>query len=364
MNSLRTRLAAVLLPLIAACSPPATEAPVTPAVLVRTVGEQTDTASLQAYTGEIRARFETDLAFRIGGKVVARLVDAGAQVAPGQVLARLDPQDARLAATAANAQIAAAEAEAALARAELKRTEALLTRNFVSAAALDSRRTEVDAAEARLRQARAQAASAANQTGYTELLADSAGIITGVQVEAGEVVAAGQTVMRLAPPGDRELQIFVPESRIQEIHVGQDVTVRLWIEQNTSLHGVVREVSPAADSATRTYGVRIKLPDGDALPLGATATAAFAGARADTMVLPMTAVTRSSGAASVWVIDGEGKVHATAVDVLAFEAQGAVLRNTLPRDSRIVVTGVHLLTEGTRVRPVEQGSAPALDVQR
>ncbi|MBR0567997.1 efflux RND transporter periplasmic adaptor subunit [Azoarcus sp. L1K30] len=364
MNSLRTRLAAALLPLIAACSPPAAEEQVTPAVLVHTVGEQADTASLQAYTGEIRARYETGLAFRIGGKVVSRLVDAGTQVIPGQVLARLDPQDAKLAATAANSQIAAAEAEATLARAELKRTEALLARNFVSAAALDSRRTAVDAAEAHLRQARAQAASAANQTGYTELLADSAGIITEVQVEAGEVVAAGQTVMRLAPPGDRELQIFVPESRIQDIHVGQELAVRLWIEQNKSLRGVVREVSPAADSATRTYGVRISLPDGDTLPLGATATAAFAGARADTVVLPMTAVTHRGGAALVWVVDGESRVRTAAVDVLAFEAQGAVVRNTLPRDSRIVVTGVQLLTEGMLVRPVEQGSTPALDVQR
>ncbi|TVT52348.1 MAG: efflux RND transporter periplasmic adaptor subunit [Azoarcus sp. PHD] len=364
MKPLRLISALPLLVALAACSPPATQAPVTPAVLVRSFDGAANAASVQTYTGEIRARFESELAFRVGGKMTERSVDVGALVTRGQLLARLDPQDAQLAATAARSQISAAEADAALARAELKRTEALLAKGFVSASALDSQRATLDAAEARLQQARMQAATASNQTTYTELHADSAGVITQVFAEAGQVVSAGQAVFRIARPGERELLIYVPESRIGSIETGEAVEVRPWIAQDQPSPGIVREVSPVADSATRTYGVRISLPDGDALPLGATATALFSRAQASRLVLPLSAVTRNGDQASIWLVDDENRLNPVAVDVLAFREDGAVLRDRLPEGSRVVVAGVHKLVAGAAVRPVEEGSTPALDVKR
>jgi RND family efflux transporter MFP subunit len=353
-----------LLGMLASCAPPATEAPVTPAVLVRSFDGREDAKAVQAYTGEIRARFESELSFRVDGKMTERTVDVGALVTRGQLLARLDPQDARLAATAARSRIAAAEADAALARAEFKRTETLLTRGFVSASSLDARRAALDAAEASLRQARAQAATADNQAAYTELQADSAGIITQVFAEAGQVVSAGQPVFRIARPGERELLIFVPESRVSAIEPGETVDVRLWIDQDRTFGGIVREVSPVADNATRTYGVRISLPDGDALPLGATATAAFSRAQASGPILPLSAVTRNGDKASIWLVGDENRLSPMTVDILAFREDGVVVRDRLPEGSRVVVTGVHKLVAGTKVRPVDEGSPPALDVSR
>ena len=354
----------VVVLLLAGCSPPPAAPPVTRAVLVRTLGVETGAPQFQVYSGEIRARFESELAFRVGGKLLERKVDTGALVVAGQVLARLDPQDARLAAGAATAQVAAAEAEASLARVELQRTEALLQRNFVSASALDLRRSALDAAEARLRQARAQAGSAANQQAYTELVADSAGVITEIATEAGQVVAAGQKVMRLARPGEREVLVHVPESRVQQLAVGSTAMVSLWMAPERSLPATVREVSPAADRATRTYAVRVSIADGDDLPLGATASVALPDNAPQQFSLPLAAVTQRAGQATVWLVGDNDQLVTQVVEIVSLREDAAVLGSTLPAGARIVVAGVHRLVEGETVRPLEEGSAPALDVRR
>ncbi|WP_341743744.1 efflux RND transporter periplasmic adaptor subunit [Azonexus hydrophilus] len=355
--------ALILSLLVSACSPPPAAPPVPRAVLVRTLGAA-DAAQAQVYSGEVRARHESELSFRVGGKVLERKVDAGAQVQAGQLLARLDPQDARLSSSAAAAQVAAAEAEAGLARAEFKRSEALLQRNFISASALDLRRSALDAAEARLRQAQAQAASTANQQAYTELLADSAGVITDVSVDAGQVVAAGQRVLRLARPGEREVLVHVPESRLAGLVVDAPATVRLWMAPERSLSGRVREVSPSADRATRTYAVRVAIADADDLPLGATATVALADGGPAQLALPLAAVTQREGKATVWLVDAQQKVVPQTVEIAALREDAAILKTALPAGSRVVVAGVHRLIEGESVRPLEAGSAPALDVRR
>lgn len=350
--------------LLAACSPPPAAAPVTRAVLVRTIGQDAGAPMMQVYTGDIQARFESDLAFRLGGKLIARQVDTGDRVSRGQVLARLDPQDAQLAASAATAQVAAAEADASLARAELARTETLLAKNFISASAVDARRSAMQAAEARLRQSRAQAASAGNQATYTELLADSDGIVTAVAAETGQVVAAGQTILRLARPGEREVQVHVPENRVQQTAPGAAVIVRLWLAPDKARSGRVREVSPAADRATRTYAVRVSIDDGDDLPLGATASVALGGIASAHSILPLSAVTRQNGQASVWLVDDAGKVAPQPVEISTFREDGAVLHGSLPAGSKVVVAGVHRLVAGETVRAIEEGSTPALDVKR
>lgn len=351
--------------LLAACSAPSTEVPPPPAVMVRSIATPRAVTGAQVYTGEVRPRIETDLGFRVGGKILQRPVDVGARVRRGELLAVLDPQDARLAAGAAAAGQAAAAADLALAQAEFKRASELRERNFISVSALDARRTALQAAEARLRQARAQAATALNQTDYTRLLADADGVVTSVAAEPGQVVAAGQPVLRVARPGEREVLIHVPESRVRDFAPGAAAVVRSWMAPERTYPARVREVAPAADSATRTYALRISVPGADdALPLGATASVAFVAAEADGVLLPLPAVTKIGNRARVWVVDAQDAVQPIVVDVGAWREDGAVVRGGLPPDARVVVAGVHKLVEGTTVRPVEEGAPVSLDVKR
>ena len=358
-------IAAALLAALAGCSeaPPADKPP--RAVLVQTVSDAPDAATLNVYTGEVRARFETDLAFRIGGKIVERRVDVGERVRGGQVLARLDPQDVRLAVNAAAARVAAAEADLAFARTELERSESLRARNFISGSALDSRRTAVQAAEARLREARAEAATAGNQAEYAALSAGHDGVVVAAPAEAGEVVAAGQAVLRVARLDEREVLIHVPESRIAALAVGDRALVRLWSAPRREYAGSVREIAPAADPATRSYAVRIGVADADeALSLGATATVAFASPSDAQAVLPLPALTRIDGAEVVWVVDEASQVQPLRVEAGEFRENGVVIRSGLPAGARVVVAGVHRLVEGETVRPVDEAGPVMLDAAR
>jgi len=327
---------------LAACgekSPPP-EAKVTGPKLVKAlkVGAG-DTAQSHRYSGEVRARYESTLGFRTGGKIVARLVDAGAHVKAGQPLARLDPADAQLTA-------AQADANRALAAAELKRTQDLRAKNFISQAALDAKETSAKAADA-------QAGLARNQAAYTTLTADAAGVIAAVLAEPGQVVAAGQGVFRLARDGEREVAIAIPESRIAGLKVGDGATVELWAGK--SYKGVLRELAPAADPATRTFAARISIVDADpAVALGMTATVSFADAGADRIVVPLAALIQKGDAASVWVIGKDGTVAQRPVEVERFGDGGAVLRGGLNPGELIVAAGAFKLTAGEKVRLAEE----------
>lgn len=351
--------------LSAACSRPPAEPLPPQAVLVRSIAGAQANVGAQVYTGEVRARIETDLGFRVGGKIVQRRVDAGARVKAGDVLAVLDPQDARLGVAAAAAAEAAAASDLALAQAEFRRASELRERNFISASALDARRTALQAAEARLRQARAQAATAGNQAEYTRLLADADGVVTAVLGEPGQVVAAGQAVLRVARPGQREVLIHVPENRVRAFAPGAQATVRPWMAGGRTYAARVREVSPAADSATRTYAIRVSVPNADdALPLGATATVVFSMAAPEGVLLPLAAVTRAGDQNRVWVVDAEDKVRPQEVEVGAWREDGVIVRSGLPPQARVVLAGVHKLVEGATVRPVEEAAPVSLDIRR
>ncbi|WP_332671322.1 efflux RND transporter periplasmic adaptor subunit [Aromatoleum sp.] len=348
-----------------ACSPPPAEEKAPRTVLVHTVPQATAVPTLNIYTGDVRARHETDLAFRIGGKIVERRVDVGERVRRGDVLARLDPQDVRLAANAAASRVAAAEADLALARAELERSRSLRARNFISESALDSQRTAAEAAGARLRQARAEAASAGNQTAYASLEADHDGVVVATPVEAGEVVAAGQAVVRVARLDEREVSIHVPESRVAAITVGSGATVRLWAAPQREYAGTVREIAPAADAATRSYAVRVSVPHADAaLSLGATATVAFAAQSEAQAVLPLPALTRIDGQPVVWVVDDASTAQPVRVEPGEFREGGVAIRAGLPAGARVVVAGVHRLVAGETVRAVDEAAPVSLDVAR
>lgn len=351
--------------LLSACAPPPPAPMAPPAVLVRSIGAGGPVQALQVFTGEVRARVETELAFRIGGKLVERRVDAGARVVRGAELARLDAQDARLAAGAAQAAAAAAGAELALAQSEFERARELHGRRFISASALDARRTALRAAEMRHRQLQAQAAAAGNQASYTVLHADADGVVTASLAEPGEVVAAGQPVLRLARPDEREVLIHVPENLALAFAPGTPARVSPWAQPEREYAARVREVSPAADAATRTYALRVAVAGADdALPLGATASVAFARAETAGLLLPLAAVTRDQDGAAIWVVGEDDRVHRRAVDVAQWREDGALLRSGLAQPARVVLAGVHRLVEGARVRPVEDGAPVQLDAHR
>ena len=288
------------------------------------------------YSGEVRARYESVLGFRVGGKMTERLVDAGARVKAGQTLARLDPADARLSAVQA-------DANAALATADFKRAQELRDKNFVSQAALDARASAAHAAEA-------QAQLTRNQAGYTTLAADATGVIAAVLSEPGQVLAAGQGVVRLARDGEREVAIALPESALAAVKAGSAATVTLWADDK-HYQGRVREIAPSADSATRTFAARITLIGADpALPLGMSATASFAQPGEASFHVPLAAVFQQNGKPAVWVIGKEQTAELRAIDVASFSDEGAVVKAGLAEGEIIVAAGAFKLTAGEKLR--------------
>lgn len=335
--------------LLAACSggeaPPAPP----PAVLVASA-EQVDSGG-NSYVGEIRARHEIDLSFRVGGKLAARLVDAGAEVSAGQPLARLDPTDLQLAAEAARAQLAAAESDFATARSERERYAGLLAKKFVSQAAFDARDNALNAARGRLEQARSQSRIAGNQTDYGTLSADRPGIVTAVLADAGQVVTAGQPVLRFARPEEKEIAVAIPEGQVAALKAAKNPTVNLWAEPKISVAGQLRELAPAADPATRTYAARVRLIDPPAeFRLGMTARLNLGGDGSALIGVPLAAVINAGDGARVWVVQ-DGKTTMRKVEVARFGDARAFLAAGLQPGEMVVAAGTARLSEGMAVTP-------------
>lgn len=305
------------------------------------------------YPGEVRARHEADLAFRIGGKITARLVDAGAMVKKGQVLARLDAKDVLLTSQAAQAQLSAAETDYRFAAAELKRARSLLEQRFISQTAFDTKRNAYKVAEAAVTQARAQRTVAGNQAGYADLVANEEGVITAVSAEVGQVVAAGQAVMRLAQPAQKEVWISVPESRLAELRQASDLAARLWAAPDRVYGARVREISPSADPVTRTFQVKLSLPDADAaVRLGMTANVLLRRDGGQHVAkLPLSALGSRNGKPVLWVVDDKGQAQPHVVEVGEYRQDGAVIRSGVKDGDRVVIAGVHKLTAGEKVAP-------------
>lgn len=354
-----------LLAALAACSKEAPPPPPPPSVLVQTVADGAG-ERLRVFTGEVVPRHASDLGFRVGGKLIERRVDVGDAVSKGQVLAKLDGTDMKLNVSAARAQVAAAKSDLDLARAELKRVETLLSQNFVSDSAVDSQRTSMEAAAARLRQARAQLELAENQTGYTSLQANADGVVTAVHAEVGQVMAAGSPVVTLAREGDREVRINVPEGIQDKLTPERPAQVRLWSEGEKQFVGQVREVAPAADAVTRTYAVKVKVDAPLAqMPLGATATVMFDGGELAGVRVPLRAVGKLDDQPVAWVFDeGAGTVSPVPVKVLRYDEDGAVVSDGLLPGMKVVVAGIHLLQSGQQVKAVAADSAILLDASR
>lgn len=315
--------------------------------------------AVQAFAGEVRARHETPLAFRVGGKVVKRHVDVGDRVTAGQALAELDAEDLRLNRDAAQAQLTAAQADARLAAAEFERIEVMYQRQLVSRSLFDARKSTLDAANSRVEQARAQLDVAGNQAGYGVLRAPAAGVVALRQIEAEQVVAAGQMAFGLAEDGEREVAIALPEADVARFKTGQDVLVELWAAPGQRVPGTIREIAPAADAQARTYATRVSLalPEGVRVELGQSARVYAANADVAALSVPLSALTEVGGKPAVWVLR-EGTATPVAVEAGAYSETDVPVLSGLKPDDWVVISGVHLLREGEPVTPVDRENRP------
>jgi RND family efflux transporter MFP subunit len=310
------------------------------------------TTALAEFAGEVRPRIETRAGFQVAGRVTQRLVDVGQSVATGQALATIDAQDYRLAAEAAAAGLSAAKVDRDQQRADYQRFEELQRKGFISQAELDRRKASLDAAEARFLQAQASAQSSGNQAGYAVLRAPHDAVVIGVDAEVGQVVAAGQSVIRLARDGEKEVLIGIPEQQLALLRGARDVQVRLWAG-GPPMAGRVRELAPAADPATRTFPARIALVDPPPIvALGMTATVTFATPIAQPVIaVPLQALQAESGATHVWLVDPATQtVRRTRVQVVNVAGNEIVIGDGLKPGDIIVTAGVHQLKEGQKVR--------------
>ncbi|MEC4874463.1 efflux RND transporter periplasmic adaptor subunit [Pseudomonas sp. NC26] len=312
-------------------------------------------AAADSYPGEVRARLEPELAFRIAGKVTKRLVEEGQRVNAEQPLAELDPQDVRLQLEANRAQLAGAEANLALVRAERDRYQKLLDRQMVSHSQYDNAENLFRAGQARLKQAKAEFEVAGNQAEYAVLRASQAGVIAKRQVEVGQVVAAGQTVFTLAADGEREVAISLPEQQFARFAVGQPVSVELWSHPNERFPGRIRELSPAADPRSRTFAARIAFTSVKApAELGQSARVFIAHDGMVPLAVPLSAVTAEDGQAYVWRVNQERRVERAVVRLGPYGSETVPVLEGLNPGDWVVAAGGHVLREGQEVRPVDR----------
>lgn len=348
--------AVILSMAVAGCAQPGAEKEVPQLVRTVAVGVGPE-AGTDAYSGTVRGRYESALAFQAGGRITARNVQLGSVVHAGDVLMTLDPKDIVQSVYQAQAQVNAAQAQLQLAEANLSRYKQLFAQDAVSAAALDQYQTAYDQAAAQYKQAAAVQQAQENQLSYTNLTADADGVISALTGEVGQVVAAGQTVLTLVHSGELEVQIDVPENRLSEFPVGQAVTLSFWALPGQTAQGTVREVSPMADAVSRTYAVRVAVPSPPAgMQLGMTASVHIGTAcSGGSYTLPLSALYQTGDAPQVWVVGQDGRLSLKTVSVESF-GNNTVSVTGLAAGDIVVTAGVHMLREGQSVRTERDGA--------
>lgn len=338
--------------LLTACgAPPIPVEDIRP-VRTLTVAASPTTASI-TYAGEIRARHESTLSFRVPGKITQRAVDVGMSVKAGQLLAQLDPKDLLLSESAAQAQVAAAQAQADVAELDYKRVKDLLAKGFISKAEYDRQETQLKATKAQAEAVVAQAAVQANQTAYARLVADADGVVTAVLAESGQVVAAGQPVVQIARRGEIEVAAAIPEDQVKNLRVGQPVQVALWTERGQSYAGRIRELSSAADPLARTYAARISvLQPPPEMKLRMTASVQFPlPGQPDLIHLPSAAMVTQGGKAGVWVVEPQGStVQFKPVVFAGVEKNDVLVGAGLATGDVVVTAGASYLHAGQKVK--------------
>lgn len=322
--------------------------------LVKTlVAEPGNVSSHNIYAGTVRGRYESSLSFQVGGRVLSRNVQAGSVVHAGDVLMTLDPRDVLQQSSQGDAQVTSAAAQLELATSNLARYQELYEAGAISAATLEQYQTNYNVAASAYENAKAQAAQGHNALSYASLTANADGVVSSVHVEEGQVVAAGQTALSLVQTGELEVEIHVPENHIGETRIGSSATITFWAMPE-AVTGVIREISPMAENASRTYTVRISLPSPPAnLQLGMTASASLASSEGEgpgeVFLLPLSAVYQTGKEPQVWVVNDQNKVQLKTISVEEFSDNQVAVKG-LSKGERIVIAGVHNLREGQEVR--------------
>jgi RND family efflux transporter MFP subunit len=343
-----------LAPALASCDDAATSAsavPPRPVQVQRVLFASAD--ENREFAGVVRARYETDLGFRVAGKMVARLVNVGDRVQAGDVVARLDPRDLQLQVESADAELTAATSNLAQAAADELRYQNLRSRGYAAVADYERKKAAKDEAEGRMERAQRALDLARNQLAYTDLKADADGVITATLAESGQVVALGQAVARLAHRGEMEAVVALPETRLSEARQS-DASVRLWSDPNRRFPAHLRELSPQADPATRTYAARftIENPD-DTVALGMTATVVLSRpAEAMVAKVPLAAILNRGAGPAVFRVDQGGVLERRSVTVSSFNEVAALITSGIQDGDEIVTLGVQMLEAGQKVRAV------------
>ncbi|MGJ9416378.1 efflux RND transporter periplasmic adaptor subunit [Massilia sp. CMS3.1] len=335
--------------LLGACSKEAPKLDAPRPVRAAVLAEGAAGASAE-FSGEVRPRIESRLGFRVAGKITAREVDVGTLVKQGQVLMQLDPQDLKLAATGAQASLRAAETNRDLADADYKRYQELRTKNFVSQSVLDTKRAALRAAQAEADAARAAFRGQSNQAGYASLVSDVDGVVTSIDAEVGQVVNAGTPVVRVARTDELDVVIGIPEDRVGDLRRASSVTVRIWSSPDQPIAGRVREVSPIADPATRTYTAKIAIPPRAGVRLGMTAAVQVASKNGGTgLRAPLTSLHHEKGVTGVWLVEN-GAVRRVPVTIVGQAGNDVLLGEGVKAGQTVVTAGVNLLRQGQKVR--------------
>ncbi len=345
---LATPLLLVAVSLVACSPPPKSEEPVR-AVKLLQVGARNLSFST-SYAGEVKARVESRLGFRVSGKLVTRRVELGQQVRAGQLLAEIDPQDYRLSVDEAKAQLNAAQTNRDLAAADFKRFKELRDKEFISSAELERRDSQFKAAQAQFEQAQAQYAGRGNQLSYSKLVADKAGVVTGIDAEVGQVLSAGMPVVRLAQHGQRDVLFAVPEDKVAALRLGEGVEVKLW-GSSPAQAAKIYEIAASADPVTRTFAVRAALSEPQAA-LGSTATVILSNSQpaSQAITLPTTAIRQEGGKTMVWVLDPASMtLRSQNIEVINIQGNDVVVKSGLQAGQQVVAAGVHVLSPGQKV---------------
>lgn len=351
-KSVATALAAVMMVLSAAgCGNNGQQAEKPQLVRTQTVSLSNGSA-VGKYSGTVRGRYETALAFQTGGRILQRNVNVGDRVSAGDVLMVIDARDAVQKANQGDAAVSSARAQLTLAAANLRRYQELYNEEAVSAAVLDQYQTSYDAAQAAYENAVAQSVEGHNVLGYTNLTANASGVISAVNVEAGQVVAAGTPALQLVQTEELEVEIEVPEGDTESIQPGMRAEVTFWSNNGVSVEGTVREVAPMADKVSRTYRVRVsvpELPQGISLGMTASVSLTKPASGRELAELPLTAIYQTGDTPEVWVVGEDGTVSLKNVSVEEY-GDNTVRVDGLSDGDIVVTAGVHKLHEGQNVR--------------
>jgi RND family efflux transporter MFP subunit len=341
---------------VAGCGPGDREPELPPRPVRTEVVAAGANGGIATYTAEVRARREADLSFQVGGKIVARKVDAGTVVRRGEVLATLDEADQRVGLDSARAAVRAARAELERARTEEARFRDLLERGLTTRASFLAQQTAVKTGESQLERATAEQSLAEQRVGYTTLRANEDGIITRVYAEVGAVVAAGQPVVMLAQPNELDAVFDLPDGRVDSVRAAGSATLTAIADPQLQAAATIREIAPSADPVTRTYQVKATIVAPPAnLRLGTIVTLAITSTNtAPTVSLPATALFQKGTAPAVWIVRSDLTLELRAVTVARYESDRIVLAAGVAAGERVVTAGVHRLAEGERVRLLEE----------